>query len=152
MPIANLTESIFIIELDTRGKDTMQDNPIINLEEIGLRIRKEREKLGLTREKFAELIGLSPYYIGQIERGDRNMSLDTLIKISSSLNVSMDYLLRGYTHYMEGILAREAIEENYKEELDEEIKEILSLLSGTSREKLNLIKDMIKLLLPNING
>lgn len=80
------------------------------------------------------------------------MSLDTLIKISSSLNVSMDYLLRGYTHYMEGILAREAIEENYKEELDEEIKEILSLLSGTSREKLNLIKDMIKLLLPNING
>ena len=46
----------------------MQDNPIINLEEIGLRIRKEREKLGLTREKFAELIGLSPYYIGQIER------------------------------------------------------------------------------------
>lgn len=122
----------------------------INLKEIGLRIRKEREKLGLSREKFAEIVGLSSYYIGQIERGDRNMSLETLIKICSSLTVSIDYILKGYTQYMEGILAKDAIEDNYKEEMDHEIKEILSLLSGTSREGLILIKDMIKLILPNI--
>lgn len=122
----------------------------INLKEIGLRIRKEREKLGLSREKFAEIVGLSSYYIGQIERGDRNMSLETLIKICSSLTVSIDYILKGYTQYMEGILAKDAIEDNYKEEMDLEIKEILSLLSGSSRESLILIKDMIKLILPNI--
>ncbi len=122
----------------------------INLKEIGLRIRKEREKLGLSREKFAEIVGLSSYYIGQIERGDRNMSLETLIKICSSLTVSIDYILKGYTQYMEGILAKDAIEDNYKEEMDLEIKEILSLLSGSSREGLILIKDMIKLILPNI--
>ena len=123
---------------------------IINLKEIGSRIRQKREILGLSREKFSEIVGLSPYYIGQIERGDRNMSLDTLIKISSSLNVSVDFILKGYTHYMENVLAKEAIEDNYKEELDEEIKDILSLLSGTSKENIRLIKDMIKLILPNI--
>lgn len=123
---------------------------IINLKEIGSRIRQKREILGLSREKFAEIVGLSPYYIGQIERGDRNMSLDTLIKISSSLNVSVDFILKGYTRYMEDVLAKEAIEDNYKEELDEEIKDILSLLSGASKENIRLIKDMIKLILPNI--
>ena len=122
----------------------------INLKEIGLRIRKEREKLGLSREKFAEIVGLSSYYIGQIELGDRNMSLETLIKVCSSLTVSIDYIVKGYTQYMESILAKEAIEDNYKEEMDLEAKEILSLLSGTSREGLLLIKDMIKLILPNI--
>ena len=124
---------------------------MINLKEIGLRIRQKRENLGLSREKLSEIVGLSPYYIGQIERGDRNMSLDTLIKISSSLNISVDFILKGYTHYMENLLVKEVIEDNYKEELDEEIKNILFLLSGASKENLRLIKDMIKLILPNIN-
>lgn len=126
-------------------------NSIINLKDIGSRIREEREKLGLSREKFAEIVELSSYYIGQIERGERNMSLETLLKISSSLNISIDYILKGYTHYMENILAKEAIEDNYKEEMDEEIKEILSLISGTSKDDLILVKDIIKLILPNIN-
>lgn len=125
-------------------------NQIINYKEIGHRIRAEREKLGLSRERFAEIVGLSAYYIGQIERGDRNMSLDTLIKISSSLNVSVDFILRGYEHYMENLLAMEAIEENYKDEFDEDIKEILSLLSGIPKDKIKLVKEMIKLILPNI--
>lgn len=125
-------------------------DPIIDLKEIGSRIRNEREKLGLSREKFAEIVGLSSYYIGQIERGDRTMSLETLVKISTSLNASIDFILIGYTRYMENILVKETIHENYKHELDEEVKEILSLLSNTSKEDLRLIRDMIKLLIPNI--
>ena len=127
-------------------------DPVLNLKDVGCRIRGEREKLGLSRERFAEIVGLSSYYIGQIERGDRNMSLETLVKVSSSLNASIDFILKGYTHYMENILARESIEDNYKDELDEEIKEILTLLSGSSKEDLRLVKDMIKLLLPNIKN
>ena len=61
------------------------------LREIGNRIRAEREYLGLTREKFAEIVDLSSFYIGQIERGDRTMSLDTLLKIADSLKLSIDY-------------------------------------------------------------
>lgn len=119
----------------------------LDFKEIGIRIRFEREKLGLSRERFAEIISLSPFYIGQIERGDRSMSLDTLVKISDVLNVSIDYILKGYTLYMENVSVLEAVEENYKEEVDTTIKELLSLLSGSPKEKIQLIKDIIKLLL-----
>lgn len=150
MLFANLDNLIELLKLDIRSDIMINKNQIINYKEIGHRIRAEREKLGLSRERFAEIVGLSAYYIGQIERGDRNMSLDTLIKISSSLNVSVDFILRGYEHYMENLLAMEAIEENYKDEFDEEIKEILSLLSGIPKDKIKLVKEMIKLILPNI--
>lgn len=124
----------------------------LNPKEIGIRIRLEREKLDLSREKFAEIIGLSPFYIGQIERGDRNMSIDTLVKVSDTLNISMDYILKGQTLYMENIYAMEVIEDNYKKGIDSEIKELLDLLSGSSREKIQLIKDLSKLILPHIGS
>lgn len=124
----------------------------LDFKEIGVRIRFEREKLNLSREKFAEIVGLSPFYIGQIERGDRNMSVDTLVKISNALSVSVDYILKGRILYMENIYALEAIEDNYKEEMDIEVKELLSLLSGSSKEKVQLIKDISKLILPTLGN
>lgn len=126
-----------------------QRNESLDLHKIGIRIRTEREKLGLSREKFAEILNLSSHYIGQIERGDRTMSLGTLIKVSQALNTSTDYLLKGYTHYMKNLLIADAVEDNYKEETDEEIKDLLSLLSGTSKDKIKLIKDLAKLILPH---
>ncbi len=128
-----------------------KNNRGLNFKEIGMRIRREREKLGLSREKFAEIVGLSTYYIGQIERGDRNMSIDTLFRISESLNISIDYILKGHIQYMENILALEAIDNNYKEEVDIYIKELLDLLSGTSKENIELIKEITKLVLPYVN-
>ena len=121
------------------------------IKEIGARIRFEREKFGLTREKIAEIIGLSPFFIGQIERGERNMSLDTLYKISDVLNVSLDYLLKGYDLYMENIVVDELLEDNYKNEIDQDIQEILSLLSGSSKQNIKLIKEISQLILPLLN-
>lgn len=128
----------------------MEKNNSLNLKEIGIRIRLEREKFNLSREKLAEIIDLSPFYIGQIERGDRNMSIDTLVKISNTLNISVDYILKGQTVYMEQIYTMEAMQNNYKEDLDIEIKEFLDLLAGLSKENLQLIKDLSKLILPHI--
>lgn len=126
------------------------DNNHNYLDKIGERIRFERERLGISREVFAEKLGLSPFYIGQIERDERSMSLDTLIKICDFLNVSSDYILRGYHKYMENILIQETFENNYTKDLDTEIKELISILSGLSNENIKLIKDVIKLLLPNL--
>ena len=67
----------------------------INNIEIGQRIRKERENLNLTREDFAGIISLSDYYIGQLERGERQMSLPALVNIANCLHVSLDYLIFG---------------------------------------------------------
>ena len=123
----------------------------LDIKEIGARIRFEREKFGLTREKIAEIIGLSPYFIGQIERGERNMSLDTLYKISDTLNVSLDYLLNGYELYMENIIVDELLKDNFKNEINQDIQEILSVLSGSSKENIKVIKEISKLILPHLN-
>ncbi|MBP0964495.1 MAG: helix-turn-helix transcriptional regulator [Oscillospiraceae bacterium] len=67
----------------------------MNLKEIGSRIKSERKYKNLSQEKLAEMINVSPHYIYEIERGTKAMSLETLINLSSALNISTDYLLFG---------------------------------------------------------
>lgn len=69
----------------------MADDDI--LERIGLNITIIRERRGLTQEKLAELAGLHRAYIGQIERGEKNIGLKNLEKIAHGLNVSIRTLL-----------------------------------------------------------
>lgn len=60
---------------------------------LGKRIREERLKLNLTQERLAEDVDLSTAYIGQIERGERSLTLDNLIAVANRLGVTVDYLL-----------------------------------------------------------
>lgn len=62
--------------------------------EIGKRIRKCREELGLTQEAAAEQCGISPSFYSNIERGIKVMSLETFVSICQAFSVSADYLLR----------------------------------------------------------
>ena len=61
--------------------------------DFGRRIREERKKLGMTQEKLAEDVNLSTAYIGQIERGERSPTLETVVAIANRLGVTVDYLL-----------------------------------------------------------
>jgi len=61
---------------------------------LGQRIREERLKLRLTQTKLAEDIDVSDAYIGQIERGERSLTLDTLVRLVNRLGVTIDYLLK----------------------------------------------------------
>ena len=63
---------------------------------LGSRIRQERLKLGLTQSKLAEDVDISDAYMGHIERGERSLTLDTLIRLVNRLHVSVDYLLQDY--------------------------------------------------------
>ncbi|MCI9625157.1 MAG: helix-turn-helix transcriptional regulator [Clostridia bacterium] len=65
----------------------------VNFHKIGKRIKEERRKRQLTQERLAELVDVTPAFIGHIERGERSLSLITLIKISNCLGVTIDYLL-----------------------------------------------------------
>lgn len=129
----------------------------LNFKDIGTRIRLEREKLNLTREKFAEIIELSPFYIGQIERGDRKMSVETIVKIANTLHVSIDYLLNGSNPYYEKIEIEkhfsvfESLNENYDSVLADDLDELLSILTRCSKKEISLIKDITKLIIPHIN-
>lgn len=60
---------------------------------LGQRIRKAREEHMITQERLAEICALSVAHIGHIERGTRKPSLETLFRISSALDVSLDYLV-----------------------------------------------------------
>ena len=63
---------------------------------LGKRIREERLRLNLTQEKLAEEVGVSTAYIGQIERGERSLTLDKLVKVVNRLGVTIDFLLADY--------------------------------------------------------
>lgn len=67
----------------------------MNLNEIGSRIKAERKNRSLSQERLAEMINVSPHYIYEIERGLKAMSLETLINLSTALNISTDYILFG---------------------------------------------------------
>ncbi|MEK5262440.1 helix-turn-helix transcriptional regulator [Paenibacillus sp. FSL L8-0663] len=56
-------------------------------ESVGNRIRELRKAKGWTQEQLAEAAGLHYSYIGGVERGDRNISLETLEKIILALKV-----------------------------------------------------------------
>ena len=67
----------------------------MNLEEIGSRIKAYRKSLGISQEKLAEMVFVSPHYIYEIERGMKAMSLETLIRLSEALGLSTDFILFG---------------------------------------------------------
>lgn len=59
---------------------------------VGQRIRNYRTQLGLSQEKLAELSGCHPTYIGQLERGEKNATLESIDKVASSLKISLSKL------------------------------------------------------------
>jgi len=60
---------------------------------LGERIRKERQRLNLTQATLAEAVDISDTYMGAIERGERSLTLDTLVRLVSRLGVTVDYML-----------------------------------------------------------
>ncbi len=63
--------------------------------EIGSRIRSVRESMRLNRNSFSERINISEIFLSQIERGEKSLSLNTLISICVNTGCSADYLLFG---------------------------------------------------------
>lgn len=62
---------------------------------VGERIKKQRLLNGYSREILAEMADITPRFYYDLELGLKNMSVNTLLKISEALNVSVDYLLFG---------------------------------------------------------
>ena len=69
----------------------------IDYVKIGKRIWEARKAQNLTQEAASEKCDITSAYYGNIERGDKKMSIETLAKISQGLNLPVDYLLFGET-------------------------------------------------------
>ncbi|BFH11524.1 helix-turn-helix domain-containing protein [Paenibacillus melissococcoides] len=60
---------------------------------IGEKIRDIRKRKGLTQQQLADKAQLMYQYIGAVERGTRNITLDSLAKIIAALDVDLDSIL-----------------------------------------------------------
>ena len=63
--------------------------------EIGNRISKKRKQLNLTQEVLAEKMNVSVQMISNLERGNKSIKIENLLKLCEILNVSTDYILKG---------------------------------------------------------
>ena len=107
----------------------------MNYNQLGQRIREERLKLGLTQARLAEDVHISDAYIGQIERGERSLSLDTLIRLANRLSVSVDYLLKDTVEFSD---------ENI-------VNQFRVLIDGQSNKKKQMAIDVVKVMFAHLD-
>ncbi len=71
----------------------MYNNDIELLKQLGRNIKAERVRKGYTQESFAEKACVSREYISRIERGQENMSILKILKLSQILEIDIKNLL-----------------------------------------------------------
>ncbi len=75
----------------------------MNYTELGKKVRLIRKARGITQEELASQVGISASFLGHIERGTRVLSLDTLLALCHTLNVTPNDLLSVelFTHQLD---------------------------------------------------
>ena len=61
---------------------------------VGQRLREQRQALGLSQEAMAERLGYHRTFLGSVERGERNLTLQSVEQLASSLGMAPLDLLR----------------------------------------------------------
>ncbi|MNJ94507.1 anaerobic benzoate catabolism transcriptional regulator [compost metagenome] len=75
-------------------KDSKRSDDVSLKVQFGSRLRFAREELGISQEVLAEKAGLHRTYIGQVERGERNISIDNLEKLADAVGEQLWEMLR----------------------------------------------------------
>lgn len=78
--------------MQTRDLNTSQRQPAKI--RFGARLRLAREELQLSQELLAEKAGLHRTYIGQVERGERNISVDSMERLAEAVGMELWEMLR----------------------------------------------------------
>lgn len=127
-----------------------QEKVDLDYKRIGQKLREERERLNLSRGQLAEIIGLSDYYVGQLERGERRMSLQVLIKIAACLHISLDSLVLGKNTCYHSYVNDDS--KNYDRTSNKTWNEIQALLNKCSPQELVLVKKLLETILPYLHS
>lgn len=107
----------------------------LDYKRLGNRIREERLKLRLTQERLAEELGISDSYLGQLERGERSMTLETLVKLTNRFGTTIDYLMQ----------------DSVKIKDEELLNEWLQLMDGRSTEDKRMALDVVKVMFGHLD-
>ena len=102
---------------------------------VGERLRQKRILLNMTQDEMAEKINRAPKYYADIERGNCGMSVETLLALSHTLNMSLDYILLG------------DIEKERETIHTEETAAVLNLLDNCDEKNRNYAMRILKLFL-----
>ncbi|MBO3752152.1 helix-turn-helix transcriptional regulator [Streptosporangiaceae bacterium NEAU-GS5] len=74
----------------------MAGQPLFQAAQIfGERVRSRRLALGMSQEQLADAIGLHWTFVGQVERGQRNISLRNILKLAEGLEIDPGELVAG---------------------------------------------------------
>lgn len=107
---------------------------MINYESIGKRIRKNRDRLGMTQETLAERVNVSIPHISRMENGSAKPSLQTLVDICNVLGITIDELMCD---------SLPAVQR-------ENIGLLTEVLAGCSKDELDMITDVVSAILQNL--
>ncbi len=60
---------------------------------IGTAIKRRRKAIGESQERFAEMADCHRNYVGLVERGEQNLTVDSLVRIAKALNCKVSEIL-----------------------------------------------------------
>jgi transcriptional regulator with XRE-family HTH domain len=60
-----------------------------NRKQLGLAIRRRRDELSVSQEGLAEIIGCHRNYVGYLERGEQNVTIDMLSRVAKALGCTV---------------------------------------------------------------
>lgn len=109
--------------------------------QLGRKIRRLRQQLGLTQEELGERAHIHYSYVGQVERGDKMPSLRTLKNLAAALNVDLHYLLEEPVPY-----------QTTENPAPDDLAAVKTLLQGRSPAEIRLCLDLIRLILRFLDG
>ena len=101
--------------------------------EIGLRIRDIRIDMGLSKQSFASLLGISGQYLGMVERGKGSLSFEKLQVLCNLTGFSADYILFGKDSNLP-LKAKDALKEYSDEQIQagcEALKNLAIILKNS---------------------
>jgi transcriptional regulator with XRE-family HTH domain len=78
---------------EVHGLPVLTPAPVVA--RVGAALRAARLQRQLSQSDLARLAGVSPSAVSQAERGQRGLSLETLLELTGKLNITLDELLRG---------------------------------------------------------
>ncbi|MEF7440625.1 helix-turn-helix transcriptional regulator [Paenibacillus lautus] len=109
--------------------------------QVGKKIRLYRKARSLTQEELGEYLEIDQSYLGRIERGEINITLDTLYKISKALRIHPAQLLEDEKHVSD---------EDLRSEILDKIDTLLIPLTNDELQRVHrLLKEVLAL--KNIN-
>ena len=92
---------------------------------MGMRMSARRRELGLTQEMVADLAGIAHQQYNRAENGRSCLNADSLLKVSTALRISSDYLLTG-----------KSSEEKYPE--------VVTLLDGLTDHQIKMVQSVLQ--------